>query len=313
MNRFKNILAVWTDSLGSDDVVEQATALSLANDARLTLAADCGRRGALPWQRELNKRLRRIASAVESSTQREIETRVISGTPSETVVREVADNDYDLVIMSSDTGETLGGSLLGGTKRRLMKHCPCPVWFVNPGQQVPYKRVLAVVDPCLNDGDDRALNMKITEIAASLTTDHGAELHLVNAWEVDGPDQGKVRSELWPEDRETLINKHLTRRRRAIDEFLRPVKGSGLSYEIHLPRTLSSLAIHELVTGFEIDVIVMKADEGYSLPFLPGGTMAETLLDSFPCSVLSIARDGSSDRISAERSKASKVRGGVAA
>lgn len=294
MNRFKNILAVWTDTVGSDDVIEQATALAAINGAGLTLAAHCGRRGAPRWQEELHKRLRRIAATIETSEEREIETRVVGGSPSAAIIREVEANDYDLVIMSSEIGEPLGGSLLGSTKRRLMKQCPCPVWFLGQGQQVPYKRVLAVVDPCLARGDDRSLNMKIMEIAASLAVGHGAELHLVHAWEVDGPDQERNRSELWPEDRERLIEEHLIRRRRAIDSILRSVDGPKPSCRIHLPRTLPSLAIRELATSLGIDLIVMRADGGYSLPFLPGGTMVETLLDYLPCSVLSVTPDGSS-------------------
>lgn len=294
MKRFKNILVVCSDSLGSDDVIEQATALASANDAKLTLAADAGKRGTRRWKEEMHKRLRRIASAIEPTVGREIEIRVIDGAPSESIVREVDNNGHDLVITSSETGESMAGSLIGGGRRRLMKHCRCPVWFLTPGQTVPYKRVLAVVDPCLSDGKNLSLYKKVLEIAVSLSVSHGAELHLLHAWEVDGPDYERNRSELWPEDRKRLIEKHVARRRAAIDEFIHSVAGPKPSYKIHLSRKLLSPAIRERATDVGIDVVVMRADDGYNLPFLLGGSMAETMLNSLPCSVLSVTPDKSS-------------------
>lgn len=289
MNRFKNILAVCTDAVGCDDVIEQASALALANEARLTLisfgSADPS------WREEQTKRLRRFASTIEHAGVREVETRLVGGSPSESIVREVTKNWHDLVIMSREIGDTWSGALFGRTTRKMMKNCPCPVWFLRPGQSVPFKRVLAVVDPCLDGNEDRDLNIKILEIALSLATTHGAALHIVHAWEVDGKDYDTVRSEMRPKNREKLLRKHSDKRQSAISSLLDSIKDDDLDYEIHLPRATPLRAYSDTASDLSIDVMVMSAGDMSNLSLLMGGTLANALLDSVSCSLLTITPD----------------------
>ena len=292
MNRFKNILAVCSDALGGDDVIGQASALAVANGARLTLVSISRERETSNWRDEQLKRLRRTASAIESEGLRDVQIRVLTGSPAVSLVQEVVAHGHDIVIMCRDIDDSLGDLLVGGTASRMMRNCPCPVWLLRPGQQVPFGRVLAVVDPCLADVVDRDLDTKILEIAASLATTHGAVLHVANVWEVDGPDYDTMRSEMRPKDREELIARHEKRRLAAMAELLEPFKGGGLKSQIHLPRSTPHSAIRDLTTDLSIDVMVMRADDVSHLSFLLGGSLAEGLLKSVPCSLLAVTPDG---------------------
>lgn len=313
MNRFKNILAVYSDSLGCDDVIGQAGALALANDARLTLVFDARDRDTPVWRMEMHKRLRRVASMIERTGVQTVETRVINGAPAASIVREVIEREHDLVIMSSKIGDTFGSSLLGGTLRRMMRHCSCPVWFLAPGQKVPFASVLAVVDPCATESRNRALNRKVMEMSSSLARSHDATLHLVHAWDLEGAELDTVRTELWPEDRQKLIEIHESRRHSAMEQLVSSLPAGDLEYEIHLPRRSQSLAIRDLATDLAIDVLVMRADDVTSVPFLPIESAAETLMNAVPCSLMSVTPDGFAKPMAFEEPDMDPLRPSVAA
>jgi len=289
MNRFKNILAVCSDTIGCDDVIEQASALALINQAKLKLIAF--ESATLSWREEQHKRLRRYASAVETPGALEVETQLVNGPPSMSIVREVIENRHDLVIISRDFGDTWSNALFGGTARKMMQRCPCPVWFLSPGQQVPFKNVLAVVDPCLEGDGGRDLNVKILEMATSLATGHDAVLNIVHAWEVDGHDYDTITSEMQPDHRQRLIEEHAGKRHSAISDLLDTVKSDDLDFEIHLPRDTPLRAYRSIASDLSIDVVVIAADDMSNLSFLLGGSLAETLMTSVSCSLLAVTPD----------------------
>jgi nucleotide-binding universal stress UspA family protein len=294
MNRFKNILAVCSDTLGGDDVIGQASALASANGARLTLVSMS--RGWEPpaWRDEQLKRLRRIASAIEADGVADVAIRVLDGTPAVAIVGEVIDRGHDIVIMCRDIDDSLGDRLVGGTASRMLRNCPVPVWLLSPGLKVPYKRILAVVDnrDGATDAESRGLDIKILEIASSLAAVHGAELHIANPWEVEGLDYDTMRSEMRPKDREALVARHKGKRLVALGELLNSISGRGIDYQIHMPRLPAFRAISDLTSELSIDVMVLKADDVSHLSFLFGGSLAEGLLKSVACSTLAISPDG---------------------
>ena len=284
MKRFKNILVVWTGSVCCDDAVDQATALALANEARLTIAADCGTRTELRRQHERHKRLAQISGSIERIAGVPVATMLLRGASSDSIVQTVLRNGHDLVLVSRTPGTSSPLALRGNAKRDLITACPCPVWFLNPGQQVPYKRLLAVLDPCLDDGTDLPLNRKILEIAASLAARHGASLELVHAW--GGPDRGGVRSGNRAADRAQMIAHHA-----ALETLVRSVRPDEPPIEIHRPRTSPNAAIRDLVRHRDIDLIVMQADGGSNPSSLSDEWSVEALQDSLECSVLSVTQD----------------------
>jgi len=82
MKRFRNILAVYNEAVGADDVLSQATSLAKANSARLSLAdvveASHHPRAVL---HERRKRLMRVAQALENEGLTDVESNVLLGTP----------------------------------------------------------------------------------------------------------------------------------------------------------------------------------------------------------------------------------------
>jgi len=56
------------------------------------------------------------------------------GTPARRLVEMVREDGVDLVVMGTHGTTGLGHVLLGSTAERVVRHCPCPVLTVKPGQ-----------------------------------------------------------------------------------------------------------------------------------------------------------------------------------
>ena len=108
MRRFKNILAVYGDAIGADDVFTQAVELARANKARLTLVDVLSERYATPASlEERRKRLNRLVPAITAEGVTSVSVDVLIGTPFLEIVRHVLAAGHDLVIASADDGMSL--------------------------------------------------------------------------------------------------------------------------------------------------------------------------------------------------------------
>lgn len=290
MKRFKNVLAVYDHAVGGDDALSQAVALSKSNRARLTIATVL-RDGQLPGRQvEAEKRTERLVDSVRHAGVTEVEGHVLTGTPFEEIIRQVVRNQHDLVIMSAEAGKTLRDLFFGGAAGQLIRKAPCPVWIVRPGQAVPYKRILAAIDPTVATSDDH-LNVKIMDLAASLTSRDSAKLHIVHAWDVDGKDLDSVKSEISPAERRTILQRHEAKRRQAVDALLAGYPMAEISHQLHLPRDLPERAIVSLTEEEEIDLIVMGTEGRFGLSGFILGNAVEAVLRSVKCGILAVKPD----------------------
>ena len=175
MRRFKNILAVYGDNIGSDDVFCQAVALARANGARLTLIDVMPERYATSITLfERRKRLERMVPAMEKEGVKDVAVVALAGAPFLAIIQQVLRAGHDLVIASADGGNSLRSVYFGSTATHLMRKCPCPVWIVKPGQSTHYARILACVDPKPDVEDGMEMDTKIAELAMSLATSNDA-------------------------------------------------------------------------------------------------------------------------------------------
>jgi len=292
MNRFKNVLVCYDGAIGGDDALGQGVELAKSNGACLTVATVLRERQLAPAVLdETAKRLERISLSVRHAGVAEVQTKVLSGTPYAEIIRQVIAGQHDLVILSAETGSVIKGAFFGSAALHLMRKCPCPVWVVKPGQSVPYKTILAAVDPQAAAPDDD-LNVRIMDLATSLASRNHAVLHILHAWDVDGNDLDTVKSELSVPQRETILDAHLKKRRAALDRLLARYPMSEIENRLHLPREYPEQAIGRLVEQEGVDIIVMGtvARSGIS-GFLIGNT-AESVLGSVKCGMLTVKPDG---------------------
>jgi len=293
MHRFKNILAVYGDHVGADDVLSRAVALARANGARLTLV------DALPEQyatdaefAERRKRLGRLVPSIEAEGVEEIAVEVFVGTPFLKIIKRVLSADHDLVVASADDGASLRRLYFGSTATHLMRKCPCPVWIIKPNQPHRYANILACIDPKTNEGSGNKLDEKILDLATSLAETNAARLHIVHAWEVEGKDRDTVRSEVHDAVLKSILAKHEALHRARVDQLLAGYSLAAIEHHVHMPRATPQRAILELVETHDIDLIVMGTVSRTGIAGLLIGNAAESILSVVHCGVFTVKPRG---------------------
>lgn len=297
MTRFRNILAVYNGSTGSEAVLEQAIAVAQGQDTRLTLLRQPGPGDSVE---EAQKRLRRILPWIVQQGVVKVETAIAPDRAYQEIVRQVALKGHDLVIVSAGRAAGLRNAVFGDLGTSLMRHCPCPVWVLRPEQTVPCARILAAVD---DGGDVRSdeVNGRIVELGTALAQSHDAELHIVHAWSPVGADAALLTNEISDETREGIIRRNEATRRSAINALLARFPIDGLEHQIHLPRGLPQQTIVALAGRLDADVVVMGSTARTGLPRLLLGNPAATVFGTVGCSVLTVNPDADSVPIPAPR------------
>ena len=257
MKRFKNILVVYNDMVGDEDVLIQAIALAERNKARLTLIEVAKNASTSANQlAERRKRLCRVGSSIDRHGL-VVETICRSGKPFLEIIRQVLRGQHDLVIMAAEGGGGLKNLFFGGTSMHLMRKCPCPVWILKPGQRTNYTRVLAAVDTDPDDAEVDELNKKIVDLATSLAQMNNSELHVFHAWELTGNDHDTMSSEISDDMREKLLSKNEQKHRKPIERLLEGYALNGLKHQIHVERGVPDVLLPQMVDEENIDLIGM--------------------------------------------------------
>ncbi len=299
MQRFKNILYFADGGLEAGPALQRAVALAIANDARLNVIDVIEPQEDLPeiqagFGSDLNEILREHRrQALEemlrpfNGSDSIIYTHVLTGTPFIEVIRSVLSSRYDLVIKTCRPPEGLSEHLLGSTDMHLMRKCPCPVWIDRPTARLPYRRILAAVDPV--DSESRESARLVMDLATSLARRESTALDVVHAWRVYGESMlrsGRIR--LSEKDLQQHVEQTRDCHADALQELLDPYGLSAQSPGIHLVKDQAASAIHGLSTELEIDLIVMGTVGRTGIPGFFIGNTAEEVLQTTQASVLAV-------------------------
>lgn len=293
MRRFRNILALYDDSVGADDVLSQAVALARENAAHLTLVDVVFERYATEAKiAERRKLLERMKSVIAAEGVRHVDVHVFRGTAFLEVIHQVLRSNHDLVIASAEGGSRLRNVFFGSTATHLMRKAPCPVWIVKPGQSDRYQRILACIDPAAGDGGADDLNHSILRLAISLSIANFATLHVVHAWEIEGKDRDTIASEIRDDRRLAILRRHEGIHMRRVRKLLASHEMTTIDHQLHLPRATPQQAICELVEREAVDLIVMGTVSRTGIPGFIIGNAAESVLSAAHCSMLTVKPEG---------------------
>ena len=169
MQRFNNILVIADTADSQNAVFARAAHLAVRNRGMLTVASvveslhDAATRVAarhsavlcdlklegMMVQEERN-RLESLVAPLRDAGVR-VQVRILTGTPSIEIIREVIRNYHDLVMMMADTDSGLACALFGSTPLDLMRKCPCPVWVIKPAHSRTYARTLVLLGHKMNN------------------------------------------------------------------------------------------------------------------------------------------------------------------
>ena len=293
MTCLKNILAVYTDNVGANDVLSHATNLAIANQADLTVIdVRPGDSATLSELAERQKRLNRIVAAIRSEGLHDAKSIVIAGTPFLEIIRQVLIADHDLVIISAEPNASFISYFFGSTVTHLMRKCPCPVWVVNPGQSHRYENILACVNPTA--AGDTELDQLIVDLALSMADKNCINPHIVHAWDVEGPDLDRIQSEIPDEVRSQILRDHEAEHRARLERLsLNRLNDKSAACSLHFPRSAEpQWAILDLIVELDVDLVVMGTVSRAGIPGFFIGNTAETVLSLVKCGVITVKPKG---------------------
>lgn len=301
MKRFKNIALVHECD---QPTLERAVALAKLNRAKLTIVSPMPE---LPdgWEQvrigeksiDIRKlviqdhqaRLRKVADSVRGQGIRPT-TKILTGHPALEIIRDVIQNQRDLVIMTAEGKGGLKERLFGSTSSHLLRKCPAPLLVMKPGRRKRFQRILAAIDPTVTGEARDTLNGVILELASSLAAREEAELHIVHAWTLPGESLLRNRGGLYAAEAGLLIRKEADQRRQLVESLLS--KHSLKDHRLHLVKGDASDVIASWVAKLGIDLLVMGTVCRTGIPGLLIGNTAERILNAVDCSVLTVKPKG---------------------
>jgi nucleotide-binding universal stress UspA family protein len=157
---------------------------------------------------------------------------------------------------------------------------------------MPYRRILAAVDPAGGAADKVPQNIKILEIAASLAAAGDGELHVVHGWTMQGQDRHTIVSEVRDTTKAEILDRHEAAQRAQVEALLDQANMQEMTPHLHLPRDLPERAIINVSDAEDIDIIVMGSVTRTGIAGFFMGNTAETVLAAVQRGVFAIKPDG---------------------
>lgn len=210
------------------------------------------------------------------------------GASPDTVLSSVADRGHDLVVKAVAHAGQGSGAEIDALDARLIRQCPCPVWLSDPTHATPVRRVLAAVNPVVDDRASQARNVLSTAAAVAETA--GAELHVLHAWIPYG--ETLLRPRVSPEElREYVAEERATAAAR-VERSLAEVGLRLPASRVHLVQGHFQEVLPAVLEGERIGLVVMGTRGR-------GGWTAKALVRPYPevvlretCSPLLVVKSG---------------------
>jgi universal stress protein E len=190
------------------------------------------------------------------------------------IVENVLQFGTDLVIVGKRADPAHDGRLLGGVSQKLLRKCPCAVWVVKPDHSAEPVNILAATD--LSPVGER-----VVALAASISSECGAELHIVHA--LDLPLSVQMQDSA--SEKRFLAESRAAAVAEIESRLPEPLRGAA---ELHVGLTSPSNAILACVDRMNPDLVVMGTISRAGIAGLSVGNTAERMLAHLDCSLLTV-------------------------
>jgi universal stress protein E len=219
-----------------------------------------------------------------------VESKLRWGSELDEVTREVAENNYELVVTATRpqrgaVRKALGCSCAFG----LCRQCSAMVWVTRNRPRLSTQRTLAVLHGENREMLTDSLNAKILRTADWITQASGSELHVVQVCtlsEHEGANGWRKAAEL---------TAHVDELRSEINQTCNRVLGESahaLTQErLHVVIGDPGVVIPQLEQEMPMDLIIMGTHAQIGLAGLLHGSAAEQVMDKVDCDVLTVKPD----------------------
>lgn len=214
------------------------------------------------------------------------------------VIREVVEQNHDLVVKACTT--SVGGprSLFASTDQHLLRKCPVPVWLHMPETPHPARTILAAVDVELDNpdmqSDQQKLNLTTLRTAMTIASAQGAALHVLNAWNAPGESMIWMWSDA--PDPKAEVDAYLQaiaeQSHQAMTHLVSRLGPESGQIRLHALRGPARETIPQTVGKLGADILVMGSIARTGVPGLIIGNTAEDVLNRVECSVIVVKPPG---------------------
>jgi nucleotide-binding universal stress UspA family protein len=303
MNRFKNILFVYTGQTSDSFAFERALRLAESNQARLSLLASyepvptsgkifLGKEKLDEINQALAEKLNLQVDDLIVGHEESLQHRLISSSRSFLeIIYKVLEHQFDLVIkIKEDYGSQ---NTLSSIDMHLLRKCPCPVWVINGGKQQKFSRVLAAIDPSPTEAERVKLQYEILKLAVSVAKREQAELDVLYAWKFYAEATLKGPRFNMTDEQVAGLARHERRiHKNWLDETVEPFENTEMPFNTHLQKGPASKVILEFIEKKQCDLLIMGTVARTGIPGLIIGNTAETVLGQARFSILTIKPTG---------------------
>jgi nucleotide-binding universal stress UspA family protein len=288
MNQLKHILIAWDFSPGAEAALDQALRLAKWNQSRLTVLHVIHEQVMEELALALNQPRAKVEATARQAAQTEMEARlaredvavsarVVVGSPLHELLTAVLTMSADLLVAGARNNSEPGTST-GTLAAKLMRKAATKVMLVQPGQNRPYRRIVACVD--FSETSAEAVKQALR---VSLHDD--SQVHCLHVYEPPWHDlQHRMPSLVM----EPGFQSHFEAAMRArLHEFVGSVGGNPKLAALYGAEHHSH-GIAEFAHQTKADLIVLGTHGRSHVQYMLLGSTAEGLLRDLQCSVLTI-------------------------
>jgi universal stress protein E len=229
-----------------------------------------------------------LINADFASSQCTIDIKVVwHNRPYESIIYEVIDKGYDLIVKGTQQHSILQSVIFTPTDWHIMRKAPVPVLLVKEHDWPIGGKILAALNLGADIDEHKSLNQQITHHALQFASLLKSELHLVNAYPGT---PSNIVIEI-PEFDPTHYNQ--TIRQHHVDAMEALAQQHNISLQhCHVEEGLPEDVIpkYELQLDAELVVLGTVGRQGISAALI--GNTAEHVIDKLNCDVLAIKPDG---------------------
>jgi nucleotide-binding universal stress UspA family protein len=307
MDRFRNILVVIDDTRTDSAALGRAVSIAQRHGARVTAVHPFDGSGhgvtavfdgitAHEVERvECEARLEELAALVRTARAPDVDIvpKLLVGTPFIEIVREVIRGGYDLVLKDAQPPDGRTERVFSSLDLHLMRKCPAPLWVLKPGERARSCRIVATVNPDVEDAPHESVNRAVLDLAAAVARFDGGELHVVHAWYLYGEEILRSPRVCLPAGRvDALVEQERARRSGLVEALVREYRAPDLAILVHLVKGEAGQILPAALRQLRADLVVMGTVARTGIPGLIIGNTAETVLGEVTCSVLAVKPPG---------------------
>ncbi|WP_343855646.1 universal stress protein UspE [Aliiglaciecola litoralis] len=207
--------------------------------------------------------------------------------PFESILFEVVENNYDIIVKGTKQHDTLKSVIFTPTDWHLLRKSPVPVLLVKDHDWPEDGNIIAAVDAGTEDDEHQNLNVKMTHMALKFSELLNGHVHLVNSYPGTPVNIAIEIPEFDPVSYTEAVKKHHTDSMHAHAKQF-PIDVNHLYIREGLPENVIPDVANEI--DAELVIIGTVGRTGITAALI--GNTAEHVIDKLDCDVLALKPDG---------------------